>query len=57
MFQSFLTSQNAMDEVWDLAFSFRNQVSDVEQAFSMCAWQSWDAVCGMENQVSVTSTI
>lgn len=35
-----------MDEIWDLVLSFRSQESDVEQAFSMCAWHSRELMRG-----------
>jgi hypothetical protein len=47
MFDTLVDSEQAMDEIWDLAMSFRRQESEVEQAFSMFAWRSRAEVEGM----------
>lgn len=46
MFHTLVNSEQTMDEVWDLALSFRRQESEVEQAFSMFAWRSMAEVDG-----------
>lgn len=46
MFQIFVESENAMDDVWDLAFSFREEDTDLEQAYSMCSWECRSEIHG-----------
>jgi hypothetical protein len=49
MFEALVTSVGAMEDIWSLISSFGNRVSDVEQAFSCCAWKQKRTVRGKPN--------